>query len=99
MDQLAPLEGRFVADSSIWMDTNRTLVAIADNDMTNRGRCFSIQADTLLIVKTDVKQRHATPAYSNIDMPLASIVLTYVNVSDRAPRRPQGGQLAFQYQA
>ncbi|RSV14842.1 hypothetical protein CA236_15725 [Sphingomonas sp. ABOLG] len=53
--------------------------------MPDSRRCLFIQADTLLVVESDVVQGGATPAHTDIDMPLAAVMLADVDVSERAP--------------
>ena len=71
------------------------LVAIAEDDVPNGRRRLFIQTDTLLVVKADVEQGGAAPAHTDIDMPLATVVLADVDVGDRAAWGPHRRQFTF----
>src|SRR3546814_7267892 len=51
--------------------------------MSDGRRSLFIQSDTFLIIEADVIECGAAPAHADIDMPLARLVLTDVNVSHR----------------
>jgi len=97
LDQFIPLERRFVAHASAWVDSDRAFIAISDDNMADCGRSLFIQTDTLFVIEPNMMQRCATPTYANIDVPLAGVVLTDMNVGDRTTRWAQRGQFALQY--
>lgn len=45
-----------------------------------------------------MKQGGAAPTHANIDVPLAAITLTDMNVGNCPTMRTLGGKLAFEYQ-
>src|SRR3546814_17110445 len=58
-------------------------IAIPQHYMSDGRRSLFIQSDTFLIIEADVIECGAAPAHADIDMPLARLVLTDVNVSHR----------------
>src|SRR3546814_13283798 len=66
--------------------------------MSDGRRSLFIQSDTFLIIEADVIECGAAPAHADIDMPLARLVLTDANVSNRPAWRALRRQLAFQYE-